>query len=129
MESNKPYQRNERVSELIRKELGELIIRELEFNGALMTIISVDVTKKIDYARIHCSVIPSSKADEVLRILVGAKRDLQFKLLRKINIRPMPDLSFMIDHGTEKAAEIEKIMIDSGIGGGTTSLDDSPKTS
>jgi ribosome-binding factor A len=116
MESNKPYQRNERVSELIRKELGELILRELEFPGAIMTIIEVEVTKKIDYARIHCSVIPSSKEGEVLRILQSAKFSLQGDLLRKINIRPMPDLSFIIDHGTEKAAEIEKIMIDNDLG-------------
>jgi ribosome-binding factor A len=115
MESNKPYQRNERVSELIRKELGELILRQLEFPGAIMTIVDVEVTKKIDYARIHCSVIPSSKSDDVLRILRMAKFSLQGDLLRKINIRPMPDLSFIIDHGTEKAADIEKIMIDSGI--------------
>lgn len=115
MESNKPYQRNERVSELIRKELGELILRELEFDGAIMTIVSVEVTKKIDYARIHCSVIPSSKSNDVLRVLNSAKFRLQGDLLRKINIRPMPELSFIIDHGTEKAADIEKIMIESGI--------------
>ncbi len=115
MESNKPYQRNERVSELIRKELGELILRELEFDGAIMTIVSVEVTKKIDYARIHCSVIPSSKSSDVLRVLNSAKFRLQGDLLRKINIRPMPELSFIIDHGTEKAADIEKIMIESGI--------------
>lgn len=115
MESNKPYQRNERVSELIRKELGELILRSLEFDGAIMTIVDVEVTKKIDYARIHCSVIPSSKSNDVLRVLNTAKFRLQGDLLRKINIRPMPELSFVIDHGTEKAAEIEKIMINSGI--------------
>ncbi|MDO8601769.1 MAG: ribosome-binding factor A [bacterium] len=113
--SNKPYQRHERVSELIRNELGKLILRELEFNGAIMTIIDVEVTKKIDYARVHISVIPSSKSEEVLRILTSAQRRLQHDLLFKLNIKPMPELSFVIDHGTEKAAEIEKIMIDSGI--------------
>ena len=115
MESNKPYQRNERVSELIRKELGELILRELEFDGAIMTIVEVDVTKKIDYARVHISVIPSAKANDVLRVLNSAKYRLQGDLLRKINIRPMPELSFVIDHGTEKAADIEKIMIDNNL--------------
>lgn len=115
MESNKPYQRNERVSELIRKELGELILRELEFDGAIMTIVDVEVTKKIDYARVHISVIPSAKANDVLYVLNSAKRRLQGDLLRKINIRPMPELSFVIDHGTEKAADIEKIMIDQNL--------------
>ncbi len=112
MESNKPYQRHERVSELIRKELGELILRELEFEGAIMTIVEVEVTKKIDYARVHISVIPSHKANEVLHALTTARHRLQGDLLRKINIRPMPELSFIIDHGTERAARIEKVLID-----------------
>jgi len=108
---NTPYLRHERVSELIRKELGELILRELEFSGALMTIVSVDVTKKIDYARINCSVIPSDRANDVLKVLNSNRRMLQSKLLRIINIRPMPELQFVIDHGLEKAAEIEKVFI------------------
>ena len=127
------YLRNERVSELIRKELGELILRELEFDGAIMTIVEVDVTKKIDYARVHVSVIPSSapadakamagkKATEgkpsseleksVLKVLNSRRRELQSLLLRKINIRPMPELQFLLDHGTEKAAKIEKVFIE-----------------
>lgn len=107
-----PYLRHERVSELIRKELGELILRDLEFPGAIMTILEVDVTKKLDYARVHCSVIPSNKSEDVLMILNSQKRELQNKLLRKINIRPMPEVQFEIDHGAEKAAEIEKVFID-----------------
>ncbi len=115
MEPKKPYQRHERVSELIRKELGELILRELEFPGAIMTIVFVDVTKKIDYARVHVSIIPSEKAEEVLRILNRAQRQLQYELLRKINIKPMPEISFIIDHGIERAAHLEKTILDSGI--------------
>jgi ribosome-binding factor A len=107
-----PYLRHERVSELIRKELGELILRELEFPGAIMTILEVDVTKKLDYARVHVSVIPSNKSEEVIKILQSRQRELQGKLLRKINIRPMPELQFEIDHGAEKAAEIEKVFIE-----------------
>lgn len=107
-----PYLRHQRVSELIRKELGELILRDLEFPGAIMTILEVDVTKKLDYARVHVSVLPSAKADEVLAILNSQRRDLQNKLLRKINIRPMPEVQFEIDHGAEKAAEIEKVFIE-----------------
>jgi ribosome-binding factor A len=104
------YLRHERVSELIRKELGELIIRELEFNGAVMTIVEVDVTKKIDYARVHVSVIPASMEADTMKILNSRRREAL--LLRKINIRPMPEIQFVLDHGMEKAAEIEKAFID-----------------
>lgn len=126
------YLRHERVSELIRKELGEIILRELEFDGAIMTIVAVDVTKKIDYARIHISVIPARHASlqgdagrpsseiekAVLDKLNSHRRRLQALLLRKINIRPMPELQFIIDHGTEKAAEIEKVFIEEERSGG-----------
>ena len=108
----KPFKRNQRVSELVRNELAKLILRELEFPGALVTITEVDVTPKLDYGRVKVSVIPSSKAKDALGNLNYHRRDLQRSLLRILNIKPMPELSFEIDHGNEKAAEIEKAFIE-----------------
>lgn len=106
------YQRSDRVATLVRNELGKIIIRELEFPGALVTIFSVEVTKKLDYAKVHVSVIPSGKADSAMRILKRERGRLQHLLLHKINIKPMPEISFILDRGLEKAAEIEKALLD-----------------
>ena len=101
-----------RVSQLLRDELSLMILRELEFRGALVTITEVDTSKKMDIAHVRVSVLPSNKEAEVLRTLQQARGELQYKLLRKINIKPMPHLMFEIDHGPENAAAVEKALLD-----------------
>ncbi len=100
-----------RVGKLIREELSELILREVEFPNAVATITEVAVDKKMDTARVYVSVIPSAKAPEVLKTLNAARNELQFQLLKKINIKPMPHILFEIDHGPENAAAVEKALL------------------
>lgn len=102
------YQRHQRVESLILEELNKIIIRELEFDGALVTVTEVDVQKDLDYAIIMISVIPNEKSKEVLKILEKNRRRLQHLLLKKIQIKPLPEIRFEIDKGSERAAEIER---------------------
>jgi len=106
------FQRYQRVESLIREELNKLIIKELEFPGALVTVTSVMVQKDLDYVIVNVSVIPGGKGNEVLKNLEQNRRQLQHMLLRKINIRPMPEIRFKLDVGLEKAAEVERVLLD-----------------
>lgn len=108
----KPYKRHERVSDLIQEQLGILILRDIELPGGIITITDVDVTEKLDYARIKVSILPTAKAKEGLGLLQNAAGHLQHDLLRKINIKPMPYLQFMIDEGAEAAAKMEKVFLE-----------------
>lgn len=100
-----------RVGDLIQKELSEIIAREMEFDGALVTISSVEVDKKMERALINISVIPSVKLEEVVKQLEKAQGFLYHLLFKKINIKPMPHLMFRSDHGFENAARIEKVLL------------------
>jgi ribosome-binding factor A len=104
--------RSERVANLIKEELSKIISRELEFPDCLMTITGVDVDAKLEKAIVNFSVLPSEKFKEVLKILEKNRRHLQYLLMKKINIKPMPEIEFRIDRGLEKAAEIEKILLE-----------------
>jgi ribosome-binding factor A len=94
--------------------------RELEFNGALVTIMEVDIDKKMERAKIRVSVIPAEKEDDVLNELGRNAGNLQHMLLKKINIKPMPRIMFEIDRGAENAATVEKVFLEheGEIGGG-----------
>ena len=106
------YQRHQRVESLIREELDKLILKELEFPGALVTVTGVDIQKDLDYAIINVSVIPNENEAEVLKVLDKSRKHLQHLLLRKINIKPMPEIRFKIDIGLERAAEVEKALLE-----------------
>lgn len=104
--------RTERVSNLIREELGKIIVREMEFSGALVTITEVEVDKKLERAKVNVSVIPAEQAGAALGTLENTAGHLQHLLLKKINIKPMPRIMFAIDRGPENAAKVEKALLD-----------------
>jgi ribosome-binding factor A len=104
--------RPERVGKLISNELSKLLQKELEFDGALVTITHVDIDKKIDQASVGVSVIPKEKELDVINTLSNSAGQLQHKLKHHLNIKPMPHLIFRIDNGSEHAARIEKLLLD-----------------
>lgn len=104
--------RSERVSKLVREELSKIIIREVEFGDALVTITAVEVDKKLEHAAVSVSVIPSERSRAALALLNKIIGRLQHLLMKKINIKPMPRISFTFDRGPENAANVEKIFLD-----------------
>ncbi|MBI2024502.1 MAG: 30S ribosome-binding factor RbfA [Candidatus Harrisonbacteria bacterium] len=108
--------RKERLSDLIIEKLGEMLLREMEMpNGALLTITDVEIMDDFSQAIVKFSVFPSNQSETALKILEKRRREFQRKLLRKINIKPMPQIVFQIDYGLEKAAKIEKKIIEENI--------------
>ncbi len=108
--------RPERVSSLIKKELSAIVIKNVEFPaGSLVTITDVEVDKKLEHAKIGISVLPSEGANKVLNILGKVAGHLQYLLMKRVNIKPLPRIVFGIDHGIEKAARIEKLLMDDKI--------------
>lgn len=104
--------RKDRVASLLQEELGKLLLREVETPGALVTIMGIDVQKDLEVAHVNISVLPSRKNEDVLKILHRLEKHLQFLLLRKLNIKPMPEILFRIDHGPEHAAAVEKALLE-----------------
>ena len=114
MEQSKPYLRHVRVSDLIEEELSKIMLKEVELQpNTLATITEVVVTKKLDQAKVYLSVIPSEQSEKLVETLNKRSKYLGALLLRKLNIRPLPQLTFVEDHGNENAADIEKALLDS----------------
>ena len=109
--------RPERVSSVLIEELNKLLLRELEVPGALITVTSAEVSRDLEHAKIGVSVYPSEKAAEALKTLERRRREFQHLLLRKMNIRPMPQIAFELDRGPERAAGIEKALMGDNNGG------------
>ncbi len=108
----KPY-RKEQLASLIQKELGEIIIREIEFPpGSLVTISEVEVSADFKRAAIWISVIPGEASQKALETVQTARRFLQHELGGEIKTRILPRIEFAIDRGAEHAAQIEKISLE-----------------
>jgi ribosome-binding factor A len=102
--------RKERVGSVIREELAKMIVRDIELPGGLITVVEVAVDPKLEHAKVSVSVIPLSSETSALRKLNMKIGEFQHALNRKMSIRPMPLISFEIDHGNENAARVEKLL-------------------
>lgn len=101
-----------RVSKLIREELAILVEKEIELDGALATITEVEVDKKLEHAKVGVSVLPEEKGEASFKTLKNAQPHLQYLLMKKMNIKPMPRIEFYLDRGPEHAARIEKVFLE-----------------
>lgn len=105
-------ERIQRVNQLIKRELGPIILKEIEFpSGVLVTLTRVETSVGLKQAKIYVSAIPRIKLDIVLKILNRQIHPLQQKLNKRLRMRPLPKIIFVEEKETVKAGEIEKILI------------------
>ncbi|MCK4355169.1 ribosome-binding factor A [Candidatus Parcubacteria bacterium] len=88
--------RIEQVNELIKRELSQIILREFGFpKNCLVTIVDVKTTPNFLSSKIYISVIPESRADEILRELNEQIYSIQQILNKRLKIRPTPKIIFL----------------------------------
>jgi ribosome-binding factor A len=101
--------RTERVSDLIRDELSDLLLREVRDPrlDALISITRVEVTPDFSDARIYVSVMAQpAQQQEALRALNAAASFFHRELKSRIQMRRIPFLVFRLDTSIEEAATI-----------------------
>ena len=113
--TNKPYsQRQLRVGELVKQNLGELFIRNEAkiptINSKLITVTEVRMTPDLKTARVY--VIPLGGVDtkETVRILTENAHLVRRALSKRLDIKFLPKLTFIEDNSFEYAEKIEKII-------------------
>ncbi|MCP4702452.1 MAG: 30S ribosome-binding factor RbfA [Gammaproteobacteria bacterium] len=97
------FSRASRASELIRRELAELIRREISVPGAgMITISEVDLSPDLRNAKIYVTIFGGElDAQETLRYLTRAAGHLRYQLSQCVNLRVTPRLSFVYDTSME----------------------------
>ena len=103
--------RLERVNELLKRELGEMIRRDFVFEAPLVTVQQVDVTPDLKHAHVYLSVIGSpGQQQKVLSSLLAKRGALQHAISRRIVMKYTPQLHFKMDTGIERGNHVIRIM-------------------
>lgn len=101
--------RVERVNDLIRDELSELLLREVRDPrlDRLITFTHVDVTPDFYTARVSVSVLGTpEEQDEALKALNSAASFFHRELKSRLDIRRVPFLQFKKDTSIEEGARV-----------------------
>ena len=108
------YDRTERISEEIKKELAELI-RELKDPRIpdLISIVSLRVTKDLKFAKVYVSTF-GADADtaEAVKGLNSAAGFIRREIGRRVEIRTVPEFTFVADDSIAYGAHINEILTD-----------------
>ena len=101
--------RTERVSELIRHELSDLLLRDLRdprLDGVI-SITRVEVSPDLYNARVSVSVMSETASpDDALKALNAAAGYLHKELVHRLDMRRVPFLTFHLDKSIEEGAVV-----------------------
>ena len=111
----KPFtQRQLRVGELVKQNIGELLIRNEAkiplINSKLVTITEVRMTPDLKTARVYVIPLGGKGTKETVRILTEYSHLVRRALSKRLDIKFLPKLTFVEDNSFEYAEKIEKII-------------------
>jgi len=99
-----------RVNELVKRELSSIIVREITFESAIVTINQVDVTPDLKNAHVFVSVLGGETPASVMAKLEENRVTLQNELARHVVLKYTPHLTFHLDNSVERGTRIIEIL-------------------
>ena len=104
-----------RINEEIQRELAEQIryLKDPRVSQVgMVSIIRVDTTGDLRYARVWVSVLDKNQEKDVMRGLKSAAGFLRRELGRALQLRYTPELQFIADDSIESGAHILEVLRD-----------------
>ena len=109
-------QRQLRVGELVKQNLGELFLRNEakipNINSKLVTVTEVRMTPDLKTARVYVIPLGGIETKETVKILTEYSHLVRKALSKRLDIKFLPKLTFVEDNSFEYAEKIEKIIRD-----------------
>jgi|AGTN01.1.fsa_nt_gi ribosome-binding factor A len=104
----------ERVDAEIKKELSSLIAYDIEdsrLTGALVSVMKTETSGDLKHCKVFISVM-NGDGKEVIEALKKHSYFLRGELFRRLRIRAVPELQFILDDSVERGFKIDKIIKD-----------------
>jgi len=106
-----PYKRSQRVSDLLRKEIADIIMNKLKDPRIGFTTVSgVDVTDDIKIAKVFVSILKEEERTTSIEILNSAKNFVRSELSKRLRMKFVPTIEFKLDTSIEYGNRIEKLL-------------------
>ena len=100
-----------RVCELIKRELGVIIGRDVKFEAPLVSVRAVDITPDLKNAHVFISAIGTQwQKEQALQQLNEQRKHLQHELARRIILKYTPLLHFQLDESIERGTRVLSLL-------------------
>ena len=102
-----------KVSRQLQKDLSEIFRLKLNFiKNTLITITRVQMSPDLSVAKVYISVFGTESNQNALELIDEHKSELRRELGNRIGkqVRKIPELIFIEDHGSQHASDIDEIL-------------------
>lgn len=100
----------DRLNNAFIQKISEIIHDDIKDNDvSMVTITDVRITNDLSFAKVYFTTYENNR-DKVLAALNKASGFIRHKLCEKVEIRKMPEISFVYDESIEYGKNIEDII-------------------
>ena len=99
-----------RVNKLLKRELSGIMARDINFEGALVTLNHVDVTPDMKQAHAYVSVLGSNSGAVIMAKLEANRVLLQAELSRHVVLKYTPQIIFHLDDSVARGTRIVELL-------------------
>jgi ribosome-binding factor A len=107
-----PGIRKERLEELLRREISDIIRREVKDPRiGFVTVTDAEVTRDLSFAKVFVSVLGTEDEQQAaLKGLNSATRFIRGEFGQRIKLRQVPEIQFRFDTSIQQGARIHELL-------------------
>ena len=119
--------RHVKVASLI-KEIAATFIEQEANTDPLITVTRVSTSPDYRNATVYVTTIPDGREEDALVFLKRSGREMRRFLMKKSNLKIIPNIDFAIDYGERHRQHIDELVKESGTESTYEGLEDEKKT-
>ena len=106
------FKRTDRINEQLKQEITLLVRDEVrDPRVGVVTITAVQTSPELDHAKVYFTALGSEEERaEALKGLKSAAPFLRSQLGKRLHMRRIPELHFVVDRVIEEATRIERLL-------------------
>ena len=106
-----PYKRSQRVGDLIREEVADIIMYKLKDPRlGFITVTGVEMTADLKLARVFVSILKEEDREVSLDVLNASKPFMRSVLTRRLKMKFIPALEFRLDTSIDYGFKIDRLL-------------------
>jgi ribosome-binding factor A len=108
---SRSFNRTDRVSAQLRRELGTLVHAAVREHGLPSVSVSdVEVTRDMAHAKVFVTALAADTAAAAVKALKELAPELRFQLGRTLRMRHTPELHFHYDDSVDRGERIDELL-------------------
>ncbi len=116
MPSHKSYNRMDRISAQLRRDIGELVHEAVREHGiASVSVSDVEVTRDLAHAKIFVTALDPETSAQAVKDLKELAKEFRYQLGKRMKIRSLPELHFVYDDSVDRGERIENLLRSPGV--------------